>query len=150
MCVTERVAYEGLRVASASWHSVGVYGPLEEDAPVGIPFIVILDHLELVLGGGMGLAAGTLNALFSMLLMSGAADWRVEGVAAALPVTTRLPFAVHLMAAILGLVGELAASCVFRVSQICSGRGRFSAWSLRVSRLTTRLGLRGVEPAIAE
>ena len=76
--------------------------------PVGTPFMRILDHLILALGGGMGVSEGSLNLEVRMALMCGATSWRDAGVAEGPPVTTRLPTAVHLTVAAVSEMKNLA------------------------------------------
>ena len=136
--------------SSALWHSDGVYGPHEVDAPVGMLLIVTLDHLTLVLGVGRGVEVGILKAAMKMFPMSSVAACSTEGLAASNPVTTRLPLAVHLAAAILVEVGESSVSLLLRVPHMTSGEGHVSALIGKGPRLTTKLGLVGLVPAIAK
>ena len=69
------------------------------DTPVGTPLMSILDYLMLALGCGMGLVVEIGRREGMEVLMWGTVAWREWGVEVGLPVTTRLPFAVHLMAA---------------------------------------------------
>ena len=149
-CVIERVAYDGLIADSAAWHSSGVYGLLALDAPVGTPLMIILDHLTLARGGGMGDDEVSLNLLERNAPMCGAANWSDGGVAAGPPVTTRLPTAVHLTAASWTCGGEIPRSSSFSSWHMTSGLGRLSASNFKVARSTTRLGLGGLDPVIAE
>jgi hypothetical protein len=58
----------------------------------------VLDHLTLALGCEMGDVEGSLGVRVRMALICGAAVWGVCEVEDGPPVTTRLPFAVHLTA----------------------------------------------------
>jgi len=148
--VMVRRAYDGLIAASALWHSSGVNGSRMLDTPVGTPLMIILDHLTLALGGGMVVWEGSWNLLERMLLMCNAASWRDAGVAEGPPVTTRLPFAVHLTAASWTCGGEMALSCSLRTQQTDSSDGQVLDVNSKLARLTTRLGLGGLDPATAE
>ena len=88
----------GFDAASAAWHSLGEYGDLACDAPVGTPLMVIFDHFVLGLGCEMGVSEDRWREQEREVLMWGAASWRVCGVAAGPPVMTKLPLAVHLAA----------------------------------------------------
>jgi len=145
-----RLAYDGLVAASAWWHSLGVHGPLELDAPVRTPLMVILDHLIFGLAVGRGVEEVSLSLLWMIALIWGAASWRECGVAFGPPVTTRLPFVVHLTAANDIWGGEIWLSPRLMVLQAISGLGRSSLVIPRCARSTTRLGLGGLDPATAE
>ena len=69
-------AYDGLIAASAAWHSSGEYGSLSLDAPVGTPFMRILDHFTLALGWEIKDVEGNLSEIVRMALIWGAAVWR--------------------------------------------------------------------------
>ena len=140
----------GLIAFSAAWHSSGVYGVLVGDAPVGTPFIVILDHLMLALGWVKGEWEGSWRVVVRMALIWGAAERSETGVLEGLAVIMRLPLAVHLMAASWTCGGETSPSFLLRVSQISSGQGRLSAGRLKCARSTTRLRLGGLDLATAE
>jgi hypothetical protein len=117
---------------------------------VGTPLMEILDHLTFGLAAGRHASDEMLKNVLSIVLMCAAASWRVARVEAGPPVTTRLPFAVHLTVASETWGGVTSLSFVFRVRQMISGLGRSSAARFRCARSTTRLGLSGLEPAIAE
>ena len=85
-----------------------------------------------------------------MALMWGAAAWREWGVEVGPPVTTRLPFAVHLMAASWTWGGEILLSFSLRERQSTAGVTRVPLLVPDLARSTTRLGLGGLDPAIAE
>jgi hypothetical protein len=84
---------------SASWHSMGSYAPRLLDTPVGTPLTEILDYLTFGLAAGRCVFDGALRMSLRVVLMCAAAVWRVAGVEVGLPVTTKLPFAVHLTVA---------------------------------------------------
>jgi len=73
----------GFDAASTIWHSSGERGDLAVDVPVGMPLIVILDHLVLGHGWGRGEWEGMGRELVRAALMWGAANWSVCGVVAA-------------------------------------------------------------------
>jgi hypothetical protein len=81
----------------------------------------ILDHLMLALGCGMGVGeVERCSALMRMLLICRAALLREAKVVVGPPVTTRLPLAVHLMAASWGWDGVMSPSFLLRISQTAS------------------------------
>ena len=84
------------------------------------------------------------------LLICGAASWSVCVMAAVLPVTTRLPFAVHRTATSLAWGGDIAPRDLLMASHKISGRSRSSLAIPRCARSTMRLGLGGLTPATAE
>jgi hypothetical protein len=135
---------------SASWHSAGVYAARLLDTPVGTPLMEILDHLTFGLAAGRRACEGILRVVLRIELICVAASWRVAGVEAGPPVTTRLPLAVHLTATSETWGGVTSPSLLFRVRQMASGLGRSSSVNFNCARSTTRLGLGGLEPAIAE
>ena len=90
-CMTVRKAYVGLLDLSELWFATGMKGSCLLDALVGIPLIVIFNHLTFGLAVGMGLSEGVLKRELRMLVICGAAIWRECGVALGLPVITRLP-----------------------------------------------------------
>ena len=73
-------------------------GALFFRVPVGTPFSRIFDHLTFGLGCDLIASEGSSREERMMLLIYGAAIWSKCEVAVVLLVTTRLPFAVHLMA----------------------------------------------------
>src|ERR1700730_13874920 len=106
----------------------------------------ILDHLTLALGCGMGEEeVERCSALVRMLLICGAALLREVEVVVGPPVTTRLPLAVHLMAASWGWDRVMSPSFLLRISQTTSGCNRELPWRSRFARSTTRLGLGGLD-----
>jgi hypothetical protein len=119
---------------------------------VGILLIRILDNLTLAQGWGSGVKGGSRKGLFSASLIGGAAACRLAGVArgGGGPVTTKLPLVVHLVAASLTCVGATLPRFSFRISVMMYGFGRLSGLSLSWARSTTKLGLGGLDPMIAE
>ena len=149
-CMTVREAYVGLLDLSELWFAMGVKSPCLSDALVGIPLIVIFDHLTFGLAVGMGLSEGVLKSELRMHVICGAAIWRECGVALGLPVTTRLPLVVHLTATSETCGGEIVPSPRLSMLQRKPGLGRSSSTSARCARSTTRLGLWSLTPAIAK
>ena len=149
-CVTVREAYVGLLDLSELWFAMGMKGPCLLDAPVGTPLIVIFDHLTFGLAVGMGLSEGVLKRELRMLIICGAAIWRECMVALGLSVTTRLPLVVHLTVTSETCGGEIVPSPQLSMLQRKPGLGQSSSTSARCTRSTTRLGLWGLTPAIAE
>jgi len=129
-----------LWAAKAAWHSLGVYGALVPDLPVGTPLIRSLDHLVLVLavgveeGGSWSVRATSLDMLVAFCCRK----WRgVLGPA----VSTKLPLAVHLAAT--SCIG--AQPVIFEISelsilQMTSGRCRMPS-GIAPFKLITRLWL---------
>ena len=84
-----------------------------------------------------------------MALMCSATAWRDWGVEAGLPVMIRLPLAVHLMAASCTCGGDIRLNFSLRERHSTSGVTRFLLSFPNLARSTTRLGLGGLDPAIA-
>ena len=112
--------------------------------------MVILDHFVLGLGCGRGESVGRLKECKREMLMWGAANWSVCGVVAGPPVMTKLPLAVHLAATSWTCGGVIAARSLFRVWHSTSGLTRSSVLMPNLARSTSRLGLGGLDPVIAE
>ena len=149
-CITVREAYVGLLDLSKLWFAMGMKGPCLSDALVGTPLIVIFNHLMFGLAVEMGLSEGVLKRELRMLVICGAAIWRECGMALGLLVTTRLPLVVHLMATSKTCGGEIVPSPQLSMLQRKPGLGQSSSTSARCTRSTTRLGLWGLTPAVAE
>ena len=66
------------------------------------------------------------------------------------PVTTRLPFAVHLTAASCTCGGVILLSPSLSVRQMSSGFARFSVLMPKCASSTTRLGFGGLDLTTAE
>jgi len=148
----------GFDAASAVWHSLGERGDLAVNAPVGTLLIVILDHLVLGCGWGreewkgMGREEweGMGRELVRAVLMWGAANWSVCGVAAGPPVMTKLPLAVHLTATSWTCGGVMAVSSLLRAEHSISSLIWPSLPILSFATSTNRLGLGGLALVIAK
>ena len=139
----------GFDAASTVWHSSGERGDLAIDVPVGMPLIVILDHLVVGWGWGRGEWEGMERELVSAL-MWGAANWSMCGVAAGPPVMTKLPLAVHLTATSWTCGGVTAASSLLRAEHSISSLIQPSLPILSFAMSTNKLGLGGLALVIAK
>ena len=83
-------------------------------------------------------------------LMCSAAAWRDWGVEVGLPVMIRLPLAVHLTAASCTCGSEIQLNFLLREWHSTPGVTQFPLSLLYLARSRTRLGLGGLDPAIAK
>jgi len=117
---------------------------------VGTLLIVILDHLVLGHGWEREEWKGMGRELVRAVLMWGAANWSVCGVAAGPPVMTKLPLAVHLTATSWTCGGVMAASSLLRAKHSISSLIWPSLPILNFATSTNRLGLGGLALVIAK
>jgi hypothetical protein len=104
----------------------------------------------LALGCGMGVVARWGRRVGMIALMWGAAAWREWEDEVGLPVMMRLTLAVHLMATSCTCGREIQLNFSLRERHSTSSVTRFPLQILNLARSNTRLGLGGLDPAIAE